>query len=372
MPKFFNKITRSFISLLNLLALVFIGLAYLGAHVSPVHISFVSFIGFAFPLLWVVNVLFVIHWAIKRRKRIVFSLAALALTWTLWSSVFNFNLGKKADIKELDNPVTVMSYNVRMFDKYVWTGDKETPQKIYQFIKDQNPDILCIQEFYINNKNNQYSENNILSQFKQFKYKNLEYNIETKSGKKYGLATFSKYPIIDKKPLLFKNTTNFSTQTDIDVNGTKIRVFNNHLESIRLQRENYKFIDTLEFKNDEATRRGLYDIFKKLNIAFEHRATQAETIGRHIENSPYPSVVCGDFNDTPVSYVYRKVKGELKDAFKESGSGLGGTYNGNLPSFRIDFIFHDEDFKSYNYEKFKVDYSDHYPILTTIDLTPIK
>ena len=202
--------------------------------------------------------------------------------------------------------------------------------------------------------------------------KHLEYNIETSSGKKHGLATFSKYPIIDKKPLLFENTTNFSSQTDINVNGKKIRIFNNHLESIRLKRENYNFIDSLEFKSDIERRRGAYDIFKKLNIAFEHRAKQAETIGRHIENSPYPAIVCGDFNDTPVSYVYQKVRGDLKDAFIESGTGLGGTYNGNLPSFRIDFIFHDPGFKSYNYTRKKVNYSDHYPIISTLNITSSK
>ncbi|MGQ1785826.1 MULTISPECIES: endonuclease/exonuclease/phosphatase family protein [unclassified Saccharicrinis] len=370
MPKIFHKITRSFITLINTIALVLIGLAYLGAYVSPAHISFLSFVGFAFPLLWLTNLFFVVYWALKKRKRLVFSLLALIITWTQWHAVFTINTGKKVDKTELQKPVSIMSYNVRMFDKYVWTGDLATPQKIYQFIKDQNPDVLCIQEFYINNDNQQYSENYILSKFKQFKYKHLEYNIETESGKKYGLATFSKYPIIDKKPLMFENTTNFSSQTDININGQKIRIFNNHLESIRLKRENYNFIDSLEFKSDKERRKGAYEIFTKINTAFAHRATQAETIGRHIQNSPYPAIVCGDFNDTPVSYVYRKVRGELKDAFIESGNGLGGTYNGNLPSFRIDFIFHDPAFKGYNYKRKKVYHSDHYPISTLLELNP--
>ncbi len=372
MSNIFHKITRSFISFLNLIILVLIGLTYLGSYVSPEHISFLSFVGFAFPIIWLGNLFFVIYWAFKKRKRIVFSLLALILTWSQWRAVFPINTSKNIAKSELQHPLQIMSYNVRMFDRYAWTKDKTTPQKIYQFIKEQNPDVLCIQEFYINNKNSQYSENNILSKFKQFKYKHLEYNIKTKSGKKYGLATFSKYPIIAKKPLTFKNTTNFSIQTDISINGKKIRVFNNHLESIRLKRENYNFIDSLEFKSDKERRKGAYAIFQKLNTAFAHRASQAETIGRHIENSPYPAVVCGDFNDTPVSYVYRKVKGKLKDAFIGSGFGLGGTYNGNLPPFRIDFIFHSPEFSAYNYERKKVNYSDHYPISTMLELAPEK
>ena len=370
MPNIFRKITRSFVSILNLITVLLIGLAYLSVYVSPAHIGFVSLIGFGFSVLWLINLFFVIFWIFRKRKRIVFSLLAIVVTWSLWWAMFPININRNISSKDLNNPLQVMSYNVRMFDKYVWTGDKETPQKIYDFIKDQNPDVLCIQEFYINNKSPQYSENNILSRFKQFKYKHLEYNIQTKSGKKYGLATFSKYPITNQKPLLFENTTNFSIQTDIEVKGQTIRVFNNHLESIRLQRANYNFIDSIEFKSDRERRDGVYDIFKKLNKAVTQRATQAQTIGRHIQNSPYPAVVCGDFNDTPASYVYHKVRGKLKDAFIESGSGIGGTYNGNLPSFRIDFIFHDARFKSYNYNREKKDLSDHYPISALLELSP--
>lgn len=367
-----SKITRSVLFLFNLIAIALLLLSYLGAYVSPVHISFVSFLGFGFPLFWALNLFFFIFWLLKRRKRLVFSLILILLTWSQWHGVFKLSGSKNIDVEKMGNPVSIMSYNVRMFDKYVWTGDKETPQKIYQFIKEQNPDILCLQEFYVNNKNPQYSENNIISKFKQYKYKHLEYNIITKSGRKYGLATFSKYPILSTKPLFFENTTNFSIQTDISVNGENIRVFNNHLESIRLQKENYNFIDSLEFKNETERRKGVYDIFKKLNIAFAHRALQAETIGRHVENSPFPAVVCGDFNDTPVSYVYRKVRGKLKDSFIESGSGFGGTYNGNLPSFRIDFIFHDPSFNTYNYKREKVELSDHFPIMTQLDIAPKK
>ncbi|SMO87477.1 Metal-dependent hydrolase, endonuclease/exonuclease/phosphatase family [Saccharicrinis carchari] len=358
------------LSILNLIALLLLGLAYLGVYVSPENISFLSIVGFGFPLIWLANLFFAVFWIFRKRKRAVLSFLAIIVTWRLWQAVFPMNLGHEINSKELNNPLHVMSYNVRMFDKYVWTGDKDTPQKIYDFIKEQNPDVLCVQEFYINNKKTQHSENNILSKFKQFKYKHLEYNIKTHSGKKYGLATFSKYPITHQKPLLFENTTNFSIQTDIEVKGQRIRVFNNHLESVRLKQENYNFIDSLEFKSDKERAKGAYDILKKLNKALAHRATQAQTIGRHIQNSPYPAVVCGDFNDTPVSYVYRTVRGELKDAFIESGRGLGGTYNGKLPSFRIDFIFHDARFKSYNFKRNKMNYSDHYPISALIELQP--
>ncbi len=365
-----NRITRSFVFLINLLAILLLLLAYLSIYISPALINFISFLGFGFPLFWFINLFFVLFWLIKRRKRLLLSLALIIVSWSQLHSVLQFGGGENRESNELNNPLTVMSYNVRMFDKYVWTKDLKTPQKIYDFIKNENPDVLCIQEFYINNKMQQYSENNILSKFKQYKYKHLEYNIQTPSGKKYGLATFSKYPIVNKKPLFFENTSNFSIQTDIQVRGKNIRVFNNHLESIRLQYKNYNFIDSLEFKSDEERMEGISDIFGKLNTAFAHRSYQAETIGRHIKNSPFPTIVCGDFNDTPISYVYRQVKGNLKDSFMESGSGIAGTYNGNLPPFRIDFIFHDASFNAYNHQRVKVYYSDHFPVKALLDLEP--
>ncbi len=366
-----KKFYRTIFFLANILTVSLLVMSVIGAHVSPVHSSLLSFIGFAFPFFFIVNILFGIFWIVNRRKRSVFCIIALIISWGQWQNIFQFEGQSIDDIHKLHHPVSIMSYNVRMFDRFNWTGEKETPQKIYEFLKQENPDVLCIQEFFINNEIPYYSENNILSQFKQYRYKHIEYNVVTKSGRKFGLATFSKYPIIRKKPLYFENSSNFSMQTDIDINGVKVRVFNNHLESIRLKTENYHFIDSISYFNEAQRRKGIYDIFSKMNSAFASRSFQAESIGRHIRNSELPAVVCGDFNDTPVSYVYNTVKGELKDAFVESGVGMGGTYHGNLPSFRIDYIFHDKAFKSYNFKRIKVDYSDHYPIQTILELQPL-
>jgi len=114
--------------------------------------------------------------------------------------------------------------------------------------------------------------------------------------------------------------------------------------------------------------KGIKLVVKKMGRAFKGRAHQAQMISRHIDNSAYPVIVCGDFNDTPVSYVYRMMRGDLKDAFVEAGKGFGGTYNGKLPSFRIDYILFDPKFEAYNFERNKLNLSDHYPIITTINL----
>jgi endonuclease/exonuclease/phosphatase family metal-dependent hydrolase len=87
-----------------------------------------------------------------------------------------------------------------------------------------------------------------------------------------------------------------------------------------------------------------------------------------IEQSPYPVIICGDFNDTPSSYTYHQLSEGLIDAFKESGNGIGHTYGGALPSFRIDYILHDERFKSTRFNTIRSKFSDHYPITTSLKL----
>lgn len=104
------------------------------------------------------------------------------------------------------------------------------------------------------------------------------------------------------------------------------------------------------------------DISYRLKYAFKKRAHQADVLTEHIQSSPYPVIVCGDFNDTPVSYSYRKIRKDLVDAYIKSGRGIGNTYSGVFPSYRIDYILHSRDIQSVGFETIKVNYSDHYPV----------
>jgi len=103
-------------------------------------------------------------------------------------------------------------------------------------------------------------------------------------------------------------------------------------------------------------------IFYKFKTAFQKRALQVNIVSEHIKDSPYPVIVCGDFNDTPVSYTYHQISKNLNDAFSETGSGIGRTYANILPAFRIDYILYDDFFDSHNYIIHTIEISDHYPI----------
>jgi endonuclease/exonuclease/phosphatase family metal-dependent hydrolase len=230
-------------------------------------------------------------------------------------------------------------------------------------IKAEKPDIVCFQEFR-KQEGEGYTFQKILKLLKPAKYFYSFYDYSNETGS--GIAIFSKYPIIAKGRMLFRNTCNISMYNDIVVKKDTIRIFNCHLQSIRFLKGDYDFIDSVQFSMSEKNKAGIKTISYKLREAFKLRARQVDYISRLIEKSTYPVILCGDFNDTPVSYTYRHMKGNLNDAFRESGKGIGNTYNGKVPSFRIDYIFHSNIFASFSYKMRHEGYSDHFPVFCKI------
>ena len=161
--------------------------------------------------------------------------------------------------------------------------------------------------------------------------------------------------------------------TDIKIGKDTIRVFNTHLESVHFGWNSYKFIENLnndDVQQDELA--GSLMILRQLKKAFVKRATQVELLHDSIEASPYPVIICGDFNDTPYSYTYSILADDLRDSFRESGRGIGKSYNGPFPSFRIDYIFHDAKIESSAYRTIHEKLSDHYPVSCMFKLKQTK
>lgn len=338
------------------------------AYISPSKLHVFAFTGFLFPIFWIVNVVFLIWLSIRKSVLLIIPLLSLAISWNHWSNSFQIKGKSIADESALEIPLRVMTYNTRLFDYYNHSGLSGAPDEIFKFILKQNPDVICFQEYFTSLKKHDYTPTQIVARFRQYGYRHIEYLKPRPGHTGYGLATFSKYPITNTGAIRFEKSNNQSIFSDINIKGKTVRVFNNHLESIGFKDGDLSVLDTLEFSMSDSQRQGLRKISQKLNRAFALRSSQADALARHISNSPYPVIVCGDFNDTPVSYVYRTMRGNMKDAFKEAGVGFGGTYNGRLPSFRIDYIFHSPEFDTYNFHRFPIKYSDHFPIMVTLDL----
>ncbi len=363
-----RKLFRSIATIISAALALLQGLVVLSIYIDPVQFYLFAFMGYIFPMVWGANIVSLIYWILKRKKQVLIPLLAIVIGWTQWQNSFQWRGKTVEDISTLSRPLTVMSLNVKMFDYYQWSGRADLQEKIFDYIRKKNPDVVCLQEFYSTNQKREFTKNYIIARLNSYSYRHIGYIQRNTSGRGFGLATFSKYPIIGRQVLKFENSTNFSIQSDIKVNGVTVRLFNNHLESMRLSSKDINVIGKMKSVDGFENEKGIKTVARKIGRAFKERALQAQMISRHIENSAYPVIVCGDFNDTPVSYVYQKMRGDLKDAFVESGKGFSGTYNGKLPSFRIDYILFDPKFEAYNFERDKLNLSDHFPIVTTINL----
>lgn len=355
-----KQIIYKFLRYFNYALIIGLILSYLSIYIDPGKIWFFAFFGLAYPFLLLANIFFVIFWIVKKKKFFIVPLLALLIGWNYLSSLVQFPL--KSNISKVNNKdlFSIMSYNVRLFDLYDWNKGTNTSGEIFDFINSSSPDIICFQEFYAKNTGN-LSEASISSLLNNEYQSHIDY-LKTNSNSNYGIATYSRFQIVNRGVIQFKNSLNTSIYTDVIVNKDTIRVFNNHLQSIRFNRNNYYFINNSKNLNDDERIKEIKDISFRLRDAFIKRAGQAKILSQHIKNSPYPVLICGDFNDVPVSYAYHIIQNGLKDSFREAGKGIGNTYLGKFPSFRIDYILHNKVIECVDYNVPKVELSDHYPV----------
>jgi endonuclease/exonuclease/phosphatase family metal-dependent hydrolase len=328
----------------------------LAAHVNPDNFWLPAFWGLAYPYLLAINILFVVYWILRKRWSFLLPLIAIIIGYQSFSNFIQFNFTK--DSLEKENCMSLLSYNVRSFDIYQWTKDVDTPKKIIQLTKDSKSEIICFQEF-------RTTQSGLLS------ISNLKKELATpysfRSKHENGNAIFSRYPITHHGEIHFeKGNLCSAIFADIKIGKKMLRVYNLHLESNRLAGKNYQFINQKKFKADEQELNEIKDISFRLRYAFIRRAKQTQIIRAHIDKSPYPTLICGDFNDTPQSYAYTNILDNFKDCFIEQGVGISTTYAGDFPSYRIDYILHDEKIECQEYQRIKKKHSDHYPIYSKL------
>lgn len=351
---------------INVVAALLLLLSYLSVFISPQYFWPIAFLGLAYPFLLILNIAFVVLWTLKWKKQVLLSFLAIAIGYTFFFRIIQIHTPwshKKQT--NIHTSFKVLSFNVRLFNLYNWTSRSNDGREIVRFTEREAPDIICFQEFYTREKGS-YSEAELFKHLPKNKFHHIKYTYSKHGVSNFGIATLSKYPIISRGEVSFDNTYNACIYSDLRIGNDTIRVYNNHLQSVRFLKQDYDFIDTLKLNYDSRNFIGLLDITYRLKQAFVKRAQQAEKISAHIKSSPYPVIVCGDFNDSPISFTYQKMQKNLNDAFMESGTGFGNTYLGKFPSFRIDYILHDKDLSSSNYRSPKLELSDHYPVVCFI------
>lgn len=383
-PSVLSKIFRITGLLLNIAVIIWLLVckwaSFYNPEGRPTLLSLISFSCF-FALL--ANLIFVVLWLFSRKKiRSLLSLLTIILCWNVVYPLFGIhyfsnNNATKEDAVELK----VMTWNVHLFDLGEWTKDKTSKAKILQLIQEENPDILCLEEFYWDEDDRGEPYANILQQsgypFVAFsadkKMKKRLLTIE--AGKKdlinIGHAVFSKYPLRNETryPLYDKAYNMLGVEVIID----SAHIFNLnviHLTSVGFGRKEMNYIDEVKEKGvdaqDESQSKSL---LKKLRDASAARAGLANRIDSIKRRMDYPVIICGDFNDVPGSYVYSTIKGKLSDAFTGKGAGLGRTYRHIFPTLRIDYIFYDNDALSIEgYKRPDVGLSDHYPVIANFSL----
>lgn len=259
--------------------------------------------------------------------------------------------------RELQHSFTLMSYNTRLM------GDVRKPKqnRVIQYILRTQPDIVCLQEVEVSKSNDNLTLSELREALNVYPYTYFDFKIYN-SRRQYGNAVFSRFPLIDKHTLRYESRGNITSVCDIVLPDDTLRLYTNHLESNRLDRRDLDIGTTTE-----QAQSAVAGTSAKLTHASEIRVLQAKAIQSDARRSPYPVLIVGDMNTTPVSYTYRILQHGMRDAFLESSNGrLGHTFAKRGLGVRIDYILHSRQLSASDFEVPHVDYSDHYPILTTI------
>jgi endonuclease/exonuclease/phosphatase family metal-dependent hydrolase len=243
---------------------------------------------------------------------------------------------------------------------------KDSPNKIIRYIAESDADIVCLQEYMVSSRPDLMTSEDIAKALPMYPYiAEVFFSSPDNNRYKYGLAVLSKFPVTKSRRINFPSVYNGSSMHEINIHGKKIVLVNNHLESFKLTMEDRsKYSDMITHVRLESFDELRGSIQKKLGQAFRIRANQAELIAGEIRKANgYYTIVCGDFNDTPISYARHTIQGSLSDAYVKSGFGMGVSYNQNFFLFRIDHILYSPGMEAYNCKvDTRINLSDHYPV----------
>ena len=263
----------------------------------------------------------------------------------------------------------VVSWNVARFVEIMKNNNKgsQTRLKMMELLKQQNADVLCLQEFHTSSERPGYYDNISYIQ-KQLNYPYYYFSFDEDGSKLYySSIVFSRLPIIDSGLIIYPRPSLREVLLHIDVNQDTVRIFTSHMQSVQFKKDDYQRIDEIKNYEDSLVTNSR-TIFSKLKRAIKYRSAQTVIVRNQIQSSPYPVIFCGDFNDIPNSYTYYKIRGDMQDAFLEKGFGIGRTFTALSPTLRIDYILASKQFSILQFNRVTKKYSDHYMLVADLSL----
>ena len=369
-----NKSSPSFFDyLMGLVAAVLaiaLVLGFVAGKFDPRDHKYIPFFGLAYPIVLCLNGVMIVWWMIRGRWYIVFSSVLLILLgWQAFNASLGF-FGEEGKGPKTDSTaIRMMTYNVHAFKPYGEEIIETVKEQMLDLIEEENPDIICFQEYFTRYKG-PYDITDSLQRILKTPY--YYFVPVTKNDyEAHGLAIFSKYPIVNKGEIVFKDNYNGNSSifADLKVNGRIIRVYNMHLQSISFDKQDYNYLDKVTKKMDpelSSSKR----ILSMLRTAFVKRSHQVDIMKAHMQSCKMPFIIAGDFNDTPASYSVTQLTSSLNSTFIQQGSGFGRTYNGKFPNFQIDYISTTPDLKALNHRVIQAKLSDHFPVRSDLILNP--
>jgi endonuclease/exonuclease/phosphatase family metal-dependent hydrolase len=361
--------TKRFFVLLNLFFALLFLLSCIGSNLHPFSWWYINMLGLAFPFLLVILLVFLVWWLIVKRKFALISAIALLIGYKSISVFFAFHFFSSFKNEKPAHSIRVATWNVARFIEMRRNNNpgSQTRLKMMDLIREQDADIVCLQEFFHSLDGAWYANIDYISQRLNYPYHVFSYD---KDGDKHftGSVIFSRYPIIDSSMIRYPRPTlpDALIYADIKVADTIIRVYTTHLQSLQFGKSDYEKID--QIKEADNTVSNSRTIFSKIKKGITYRSIQADIIGKVLTDSPYPVLFCADLNDIPNSYTYTTIRGDMQDAFLKKGSGIGRTFNAISPTLRIDYILGDDNFTFHQFKRVLRNYSDHYMLVADVEL----
>ena len=324
-------------------------------HFDPERHPFIGCAGMVFPFFLLVNLLILVAWVIINWRRAWIPLIAYLLAIPAIRVYIPLHFSHEPP----SGSMKIISYNVACFNDV--KGSPNSKELIFNYLKQQDADIVCLQEAIINKPDSAFLLSKLYPNNDTVQMGNVS------SAYINAVGIYSRYPILRKEKMTINSKGNGAAAFFLQIKSDTVCVIVFHLESTHLSnfdRKRYNDMISGDMDREQAQAETRF-IIGKLATAMGKRARQADVVHDYIErHSSYPLIVCGDMNDTPISYVRRTIAKGLTDAYVESGCGLGFTYRRKGFRFRIDDILCSSYYTPYNcYVDNTIEASDHYPVI---------